>query len=126
LGTEWRREWWFIRLTQNAMGDARQNSPRTDANPLTPRNASARRAADGSFSNPFRVAIAGNPNSGKTTLFNALTKSRLRTGNYSGVTVERAEGRIRWGPDWFEFVDLPGTFSLSTELLKECRERGGA
>jgi ferrous iron transport protein B len=60
------------------------------------------------------IALIGNPNSGKTTLFNALTGLRQRVGNYPGVTVERKEGRIRTaeGTDTI-LLDLPGTYSLT-------------
>ncbi len=59
--------------------------------------------------------MAGNPNVGKTSLFNNLTGSRYSVGNYPGMTVEQREGSLtsRWGPDEFTFVDLPGTYSLS-------------
>jgi ferrous iron transport protein B len=58
------------------------------------------------------VALIGNPNSGKTTLFNALTGNRQRVGNWPGVTVERKTGEYRWQDRLFEVVDLPGTYSL--------------
>ena len=62
----------------------------------------------------LRVAIIGNPNTGKTTLFNALTGLRQRVGNFAGVTVERVEGAFK-GPDGRRVVvlDLPGSYSLS-------------
>ena len=60
-----------------------------------------------------RVALAGNPNSGKTTLFNALTGLRQKVANYPGVTVERKTGRCRLADgDEVEVIDLPGTYSL--------------
>lgn len=57
-------------------------------------------------------ALAGNPNSGKTTLFNEFTGSRQRVGNWPGVKVERKEGRLRWRGETIQIVDLPGTYSL--------------
>jgi ferrous iron transport protein B len=58
------------------------------------------------------VALAGNPNAGKTALFNALTGVRQKTGNWPGVTVERKVGRYNFDGTWFSLVDLPGTYSL--------------
>jgi len=58
------------------------------------------------------VGVVGNPNCGKTTLFNALTGARQRVGNWPGVTVERKIGRYVFDDAAFEFVDLPGTYSL--------------
>lgn len=60
-----------------------------------------------------RVALIGNPNTGKSTLFNALAGMRVRTGNYPGVTVEKRTGRARWDNCDIELIDLPGTYSLS-------------
>lgn len=59
------------------------------------------------------VALTGNPNSGKTTLFNALTGSNQKVANYSGVTVELREGMARSGTRQFRIIDLPGLYSLS-------------
>ena len=58
------------------------------------------------------VALAGNPNSGKTSLFNELTGSRQHVGNWPGVTVEKKEGRLKFEGIDFKVVDLPGTYSL--------------
>ena len=67
-----------------------------------------------------RVLVAGNANSGKTTIFNALTGARARVGNYPGVTVTRASRQIALPGDLrAEVVDLPGTYSLSTHSLDE-------
>jgi len=63
------------------------------------------------------VALAGNPNCGKTTLFNALTGLRHRVGNYAGVTVERKEGRLTGGD--LTILDLPGTYSLNARSPDE-------
>src|SRR5947199_82467 len=59
------------------------------------------------------VALVGNPNTGKTTLFNALAGMKQRVGNYPGVTVEIKKGRFRHGDQTFEVIDLPGTYSLA-------------
>ena len=63
----------------------------------------------------MKIAVSGNPNVGKTSLFNLLTGSRHSVGNYPGMTVERREGKLatRWGMGAHVFVDLPGTYSLS-------------
>ncbi len=60
----------------------------------------------------FVVALAGNPNTGKSTVFNALTGLRQHTGNWPGKTVTRAEGGLKYGERRFKLVDLPGTYSL--------------
>ncbi|ELC7365103.1 ferrous iron transporter B [Stenotrophomonas maltophilia] len=73
---------------------------------------------------PLRVALVGNPNSGKTALFNQLTGSRQKVANYTGVTVERKEGRLR-APSGREFavLDLPGAYSLHPASLDEAITR---
>jgi ferrous iron transport protein B len=70
---------------------------------------------------PAYVVLTGNPNSGKTTLFNALTGLRAKVGNYAGVTVERKEGRLLGAPaaSNARVLDLPGTYSLSPQSLDE-------
>jgi ferrous iron transport protein B len=65
------------------------------------------------------VALAGNPNCGKTTLFNALTGARQHVGNYPGVTVERKEGQCQFEGYDITFVDLPGTYSLTAYSEEE-------
>jgi ferrous iron transport protein B len=67
------------------------------------------------------VALTGNPNCGKTTLFNALTGLRAKVGNYPGVTVERKEGRLLGVPadTTIKILDLPGAYSLSPQSLDE-------
>ena len=59
-----------------------------------------------------KIALAGNPNSGKTTLFNALTGSNQFVGNWPGVTVEKKEGKLKGHKD-VVIMDLPGIYSLS-------------
>ena len=65
-----------------------------------------------------KIALAGNPNSGKTTLFNALTGSNQFVGNWPGVTVEKKEGRLKGRKDVI-ITDLPGIYSLSPYTLEE-------
>ncbi len=69
---------------------------------------------------PFlHVALAGNPNAGKTTLFNRLTGSRQHVGNYPGVTVEKKEGSLLHAGEDIRVVDLPGTYSLTAYSAEE-------
>lgn len=67
----------------------------------------------------IRIGLAGNPNSGKTTIFNALTGSHQKVGNYAGVTVEKKEGRLVRGDYEFIVYDLPGTYSLTSYSIDE-------
>src|SRR3954465_5313658 len=64
-------------------------------------------------SKTIRIALVGNPNTGKSTLFTALAGVRQRVGNYPGVTVEKKTGTLRRGEQLFELIDLPGTYSLA-------------
>ena len=70
----------------------------------------------------IRIALAGNPNCGKTTLFNALTGSNQYVGNWPGVTVEKKEGRLKKHEDVI-IQDLPGIYSLSPYTLEEVVSR---
>lgn len=65
------------------------------------------------------IALSGNPNAGKTTLFNTLTGSRQHVGNYPGITVEKKEGFIESANHILHFVDLPGTYSLTAYSQEE-------
>src|SRR3990172_9490286 len=67
----------------------------------------------------YVVALAGNPNTGKSTVFNALTGLRQHTGNWPGKTVARAEGGFQFGEERFKLVDLPGTYSLLASSVDE-------
>ncbi len=67
----------------------------------------------------IRVALAGNPNAGKTSLFNAITGAHHKVGNYPGVTVEKREGLREYGDVDFRIVDLPGIYSLTAYSLDE-------
>lgn len=67
----------------------------------------------------YVVALAGNPNTGKSTVFNALTGLRQHTGNWPGKTVARAEGGFEYGDKRYKIVDLPGTYSLLASSADE-------
>ena len=69
------------------------------------------------------LALLGNPNSGKTTIFNNLTGTHQRVGNYGGVTVEIKQGRIKHNSFNINALDLPGTYSLTAFSLEECLAR---
>ncbi len=69
------------------------------------------------------IALAGNPNSGKTTLFNVLTGSSQHVGNWPGKTVEKRSGHLTAGGVQFEVVDLPGTYSLAAVSPEESLAR---
>ncbi len=60
------------------------------------------------------IALLGNPNCGKTTLFNTLTGARQRTGNWAGVTVDKKEGTYQYHNQTVTVVDLPGIYSMSS------------
>lgn len=67
----------------------------------------------------LKVALIGNPNTGKSTLFNGLSGLQSRVGNFPGVTVEKKIGRVQWGTTQVELIDLPGTYSLAPRSLDE-------
>lgn len=67
----------------------------------------------------IKVGFAGNPNVGKTTLFNYLTGLRQHVGNWPGKTVEKAEGHLNFNGDRIDIVDLPGNYALSAHSIEE-------
>ena len=92
------------------------DTPESHGGPRSDRAASSRVRAE---AEPFRIAVIGNPNTGKTTLFNALTGLSQHTGNYPGVTVETALGTFLHDGRKFLAVDLPGTYSLAPRAPDE-------
>ena len=71
------------------------------------------------MSKEIKVALAGNPNSGKTTAFNAITGARQHVGNYPGITVDKKEGFTTVGENKIHLIDLPGTYSLTAYTMEE-------
>ena len=69
------------------------------------------------------VGLAGNPNVGKTTVFNQLTGMRQHVGNWPGKTVERAEGHFKHGDYKYDLIDLPGNYALSAHSIEEIVSR---
>ena len=69
--------------------------------------------------NEMTVGFIGNPNCGKTTLFNAFTGANLKVANWPGVTVEKVEGAMKYHNHNFRLVDLPGTYSLTSYTMEE-------
>ena len=67
----------------------------------------------------IRAGLIGNPNCGKTTLFNAFTGANLKVANWPGVTVEKKEGRTTWQGQDFHLTDLPGVYSLASYTMEE-------
>lgn len=67
----------------------------------------------------LHVAFVGNPNCGKTTLFNAYTGAKLKVANWPGVTVEKKEGHMQFHESRYKLVDLPGTYSLTSYTMEE-------
>ena len=69
------------------------------------------------------IGFIGNPNCGKTTLFNAYTGANLKVANWPGVTVEKKEGAVKYHGRLYKLVDLPGTYSLSSYTMEEIVSR---
>ncbi len=70
-------------------------------------------------SEELQIGFVGNPNSGKTTLFNAYTGAKLKVANWPGVTVEKKEGALRYHNHVYKLVDLPGIYSLTSYSIEE-------
>ncbi|MBR4723485.1 MAG: 50S ribosome-binding GTPase, partial [Clostridia bacterium] len=71
----------------------------------------------------LNIAFIGNPNCGKTTLFNAYTGANLKVANWPGVTVEKIEGKMNYHGHTFNLVDLPGLYSLTSYTMEETLAR---
>ena len=67
----------------------------------------------------MRVALTGNPNTGKSTIFNEITGARQKIGNWPGVTVDKKEGSVRFGDKEIHVIDLPGTYSVNARSPEE-------
>ena len=76
------------------------------------------------MSSAIHVAFVGNPNCGKTTLFNDYTGAKLKVANWPGVTVEKKEGAYRFKGEAMRLVDLPGIYSLTSYTMEEKVSRG--
>lgn len=70
------------------------------------------------MNNPI-IALLGNPNVGKTSLFNRITKLNQKVGNYPGITVEKREGSLTANNKTYKIIDLPGTYTLFPNSLDE-------
>ena len=81
------------------------------------------RQIDGNHQNVINIALAGNPNVGKSVIFNQLTGLSQTIGNWPGKTVERMEGHLKFSGYDFNIVDLPGIYSLSTYSIEEIVSR---
>ena len=86
---------------------------------MSTRKASNKGTASAVPKRMLKVGICGNPNSGKTCIFNDITGSRQHVGNWPGVTVEKKEGRSRFKDYELDVIDLPGTYSLTAYSLEE-------
>ena len=75
------------------------------------------------MSSEMTIGFIGNPNCGKTTLFNAFTGANLKVANWPGVTVEKVEGAIKRHDMLIHLVDLPGTYSLTSYTMEETVSR---
>ena len=94
-----------LKVKENAVGEEAKASGKAALRPVEAR--------------VITVAVAGNPNSGKSTLINAIAGSRLHVGNWAGVTVEKKEAELEFGGRKIRLVDLPGTYSLSPYTQEE-------
>ena len=92
------------------------DSPRSAA---SPRRTSLIRMGVHVADSDYVIALAGNPNTGKSTVFNSLTGLRQHTGNWPGKTVTRAEGGFVFNGHSYKLVDLPGTYSLLATSVDE-------
>ena len=103
----------------SAEAHSASNNPKSAASGDTPNPAKSSHSSSG-IRHSY-IVLTGNPNCGKTTLFNALTGLRAKVGNYAGVTVERKEGKLQGVPADADIrvLDLPGTYSLSPNSLDE-------
>jgi ferrous iron transport protein B len=105
-------------LVEIVTGESHREIENNESKPLVLNEGELLSFAD-EQSKVINVALVGNPNSGKTSLFNIASGTHERVGNYSGVTVDAKEGRFRYKGFTFNLVDLPGTYSLSAYSPEE-------
>ncbi|MEG1580627.1 MAG: ferrous iron transport protein B [Bacteroidaceae bacterium] len=108
----------MINVTTDANPSFSRTNPKENADFLQ-RGAMEVKKEKGGATNTFRVTLVGNPNCGKTSLFNYATGLRKKVGNYAGVTVEKTSAIVNYKGCTIEFIDLPGTYSLSNITSEE-------
>jgi len=109
----------FCETRSDPQSQEGQNSRRPEEKAENSESPGVHNSSSSCDSLSFTIGLAGNPNCGKTTLFNALTGERLKTANWPGVTVERVEGKTVWRGQTVHIVDLPGIYSLDSYTMEE-------
>src|SRR6188768_2184239 len=108
-----------MNATLNSPPQPAQHSPEACASCSIYRAANLKKLGVNMERTDYVVALAGNPNTGKSTVFNALTGLRQHTGNWPGKTVTRAEGAFEYSGKRYKIVDLPGSYSLQAGSTDE-------
>ena len=114
-----REEARMIEVSTEVADTEKSNGLTTAGQPFTEKDTETKKAIHKGKKEEINVALVGNPNCGKTTLFNYASGAHERVGNYCGVTVEAKEGFFEYGNYKIKIVDLPGTYSLSAYTPEE-------